>query len=163
MKKTLSIITVALVLGLSAYLVSSAANFPEPGSPGSGIHQTKGGPHLLIRFVRANMAAQTIAAISNQPVDTVRGKIEEQGLPAALAEFHVDRKAFAEGMRTKFQDLLGQLSDSGYLTAGQKEQILTQIGQYAERRTLMKGLIDKALTDGTITPDQAQTLMKGPR
>lgn len=163
MKKTLSIITVAVVLGLSVYLVSSAANFPDQGRPGSGIHQTKGGPHLLIRFVRTNMAAQTIAEINKQPVDTLRKKIEEQGLPAVLAEYQVDRKAFAEGMRAKFQDLLGQLSNGGYLTADQRNQILTQIDQYAERRTLMKGLIDKALTDGTITPDQAQMLMKRPR
>ncbi|MBI5578374.1 MAG: hypothetical protein HY895_04405 [Deltaproteobacteria bacterium] len=162
MKSALLVIGVVVVLGLSIYLVASAANFPDQDSPSSGNHQTKSGPHLLMRYVRANMAARTIAEISKQPVDTIRKKLEEQRLPAVLTEYHVDRKAFAQGMRTKFQDLLGQLKDDGYLTIDQRDHILMQVDRYRQRRTLMKGLIDKGLTDGTITPDQAEMLLKRP-
>lgn len=163
MKTALSVIALAVLLGLSVYLVTFAADFPDHVSPGYGIHQAKSGPHLLMRYVRANMAAQTIAEITQQPVDAIRKKLGEQRLPGLLAEYHVDRKAFAQGMRIKFQGLLGQLQDDGYLTIDQRDQILTQVDQHRQRRTLMKSLIDKSLTDGTITPDQAAMLLKKPR
>lgn len=162
MIKALSIFAVAIVVGFSIYFSATAANSPDQVNSVSGYHQAKGGPHLLTRFVRANMAAQTIAEISKRPVDDIRKQLEEQRLPAVLAANNVDRTAFAEGMRTRFQSLLGQLSNNGYLTADQKNLIISRMDQFAERRALLKGLVDKALADGTITQEQAQTLLKRP-
>ncbi len=158
MKKGILMVAVALVFGLTLYLSAVAANAPE-GAPGQ--RQGRGGLQL-IHFVRTNMAAQTIAGLTNLPVDELRGELESQSLPAVLAAHHVDRKAFAEGLRTRFQNLLGQLGNSGYLTADQKSRILAQVEQRVQRRSIMKGLIDKGVSDGTITPEQAQTLFNRP-
>jgi hypothetical protein len=164
MRKPLLIVATFVVLvGLCFYLVASVANSQVQADQGPGRERVKSGPSLLMRYVRGNMVAQTIAGITKDPVDTIRKKLEEQHLPAVLAEYNVDRKAFAEGMHTRFQALLGQLSNDGYLTIDQKNLVLTQMDQNAQRRTLMKGLIDKAVKDGTITPDQAQMLLKRPR
>jgi len=157
MKRNLLITAVALVFGLTLYLSAVAANSPDQGP---GTRQGRAGAHPLLRLVRENMAAQTIAGLTNQPVDTIRKQLEEQHLPGVLSQYQIDRKAFADGMRTRFQSLLGQLSNDGYLTADQKNQILAQAEQRFQRRALMKGLIDKGVSDGTITPDQADTLKK---
>lgn len=166
MKKTLSIIAASVVLaGLALYVAAAAADLQDQPNPGYGNQrsQGKGGPWLLMRYVRENMAAQTVAEITKQPVEVIRKKLEEQRLPAVLAEYQVDRKAFSDGMQAKVQDLLGKLVEGSYLTADQKTQILAQMDQYAQRRVLLKSLIDKAAADGTITPDQAQMLLKRPR
>jgi hypothetical protein len=166
MKKTLSIITVSVVLvGLAFYVAATAANPQDQTNPGSG-HQrmpAKSGPGQLIRYVRENMAAQTISEITQVPVDAVRGKLKAERLPAVLAEYQVDRKTFSEAMHAKVQVLLGKLVDSNYLTVDQRDQFLARMDQYAQRRVLMKSLIDKALTEGTITPDQAKMLLNRPR
>ena len=91
------------------------------------------------------------------------GNCKKERLPAVLAEYQVDRKAFSDAMHAKVQDLLGKLVDSNYLTVDQRNQLLARMDQYAQRRALMKSLIDKAITDGTITPEQAQMLLKRPR
>jgi len=166
MKKTLPIIAVSVVLlGLAFYVAAIAATTQDPANPGYGYHRmpAKGGPGLLMHYVRGNMAAQALSEITQVPVDTIRTKLKEEHLPAVLAEYNVDRKAFSEAMHAKVQDLLGKLVESSYLTADQRNRVLARMDQYAQRRALMKSLIDKAVTDGTITPDQAQMLQKGPR
>jgi hypothetical protein len=123
----------------------------------------KDGPGLLMRYVRGNMAAQAVSEITKAPVDTIRTKMKEERLPAVLAEYQVNRKTFVEAMHAKVLDLVGKLVESNYLTADQRDQVLARMDQYAQRRALMKSPIDKAVTDGTITPDQAQMLQKEPR
>ena len=166
MKKTLSIITISVVLvGLAFYVAATAANPQDQANPGSG-HQrmlAKSGPGQLMRYVRENMAAQAVAEITKQEVGPIREKLQKERLPAVLAEYNVDRKAFSEAMQAKIQDLLGKLVESSYLTVDQKNQVLAQMDQFSQRRELMKSLIDKAITDGTITPEQAQMLLKKPR
>ena len=166
MKKTLLIIAVSVVVvGVAFYVAATAANLQDQANPASGNQRNpaKSGPWQLMRYVRENMAAQTVSEITKQPVDAIRKKLEEQRLPAVLAEYQVDRKAFADGMHAKVQELLGKLVEASYLTADQRDLIVTQMDQFAQRRALMKSLIDKAVTDGTITPDQAQMLLKRPR
>jgi hypothetical protein len=166
MKKTLSIIAVSVVvMGLALYLGATAANSQGQAAPGFGYQRmtAHNGPGLLRWYVRENMAAQALAEITKQPVDTIRTKLHEERLPAVLSELGVDRKVFSDAMHAKVQDLLGKLVADNYLTADQRNEVLARMDQYAQRRALMKSLIDKAVTDGTITPDQAQMLQKGPR
>jgi hypothetical protein len=166
MKKTLSIIVISVVLvGLAFYVAATAANPQDQANPGYGHPRmlAKSGPGLLMRYVLGNMAAQAVSEITQQPVDTIRTKMKEERLPAVLAEYQVDRKVFFEVMRAKVQGLLGKLVESNYLTVDQRDQVLARMDQYAQRRALMKSLIDRAITDGTITPDQAQMLLKRPR
>jgi hypothetical protein len=165
-KRILSIIAVSIILaGLTFYVAATAANLPDQTSSvyESQRGQGKGGPWRLMRYVRGNMAAQTLAEITRQPLDTIRGKLKEQRLPGVLAEYQVDRRVFSDGMRVKVQGLLEKLVEGSYLTADQKTQILAPMDQFAQRRELLKSLIDKGATDGTITPDQAQMLLKRPR
>lgn len=166
MKKTLSIIAISVVLvGLAFYVAATAANPQDQANPGSG-HQrmlAKSGPGLVMRYVRENMAAQALSEITKQPVDTIRAKLQKERLPAVLAEYQVDRKAFSDAMHVKVQDLWGKLVESNYLTVDQRNQLIARMDEYAQRRALMKSLIDKAINDGTITPEQAQMLLKRPR
>jgi hypothetical protein len=154
-----------VLAGLALYVAADVAAPQDQTNPGYGNRrgEGKGGPWLLMRYVRENMAAQTVAEITKQPVEVIRKKLEEQRLPAVLVEYQVDRKAFSDGMHAKVQDLLGRLVEGSYLTVDQKTQILAQMDQFAQRRELLKSLIDRAVTDGTITPDQAQMLLKRPR
>ena len=166
MKKSLSIVSIfVFIVGLALYVGATAANSQDQANPGSGQPRmlAKNGPGQLARYVRENMAAEAIAGIAKQPVDTIRKELQEKRLPAVLQEYQVDRKAFGLAMHAKFQDLLEKLVDSNYLTVDQRNQIVARMDHYAQRRELMKSVIDKAVTDGTITPDQAQTLMKRPR
>jgi hypothetical protein len=166
MKKTLSIVAFSVVLvGLAFYVAATAASPQDSANPGFGYQrmQAKSGPGQLMRYVRQNMAAQVVSEITNQPVETIRTKMKEERLPAVLAEYQVDRKVFRDAMQLKVQDLLGKLVDSNYLTVDQRSRLLAQMDQYAQRRELMKSLIDKAVTEGTISPEQAQTLLKRPR
>ena len=117
---------------------------------------------MLTQFVRRNMVAQTVASITGVPVEQIRQQLETQRLPDVLAANNVDRKAFADGMKTRFQGLLGQLSNGGYLTDAEKNQIISRMDKFAERRTLLKSLVDKGLADGTLTQEQAQILIGGP-
>jgi hypothetical protein len=166
MKKTLAIVSISLALvGVALYIAASAAALQDQAAPVSVNQRTpaKTRPGLLERYVRENMAAQAVSEISGQPVDVIRKKLQEERLPAVLTELGVDRTVFSDIMRAKVQDLLGKLVESNYLTADQKTQLLARLDRYAERRALMKRVVDKAVTDGTITPDQAQLLLRGPR
>jgi hypothetical protein len=166
MKKSLSIVSIFVVIvGLALYVGATAGDSQDQAIPGSRQPRmlAKNGPGQLARYVRENMAAEAIAGITKQPVDTIRKELQEKRLPAVLQEYQIDRKAFGDAMHAKFQDLLGKLVDGNYLTVDQRNQIVARMDQYAQRRELMKSVIDKAVTDGTITPDQAQTLLKRPR
>ena len=166
MKKSLSIVSIFVVIvGLAFYVGATAADSQDQAVPGFRQPRmlAENGPGQLARYVRENMAAEVIAEISKQPVDTIRTELQEKRLRAVLQEHQIDRKAFGDAMHAKFQGLLGKLVESNYLTVDQRNQIVARMDQFAQRRELMKSVIDKALTDGTITPDQAQTLLKRPR
>ncbi|MFZ1986670.1 MAG: hypothetical protein WAU91_19830 [Desulfatitalea sp.] len=92
----------------------------------------------------------------------IHQKLQEERLPSVLKEYKVDWKVFSNAMHAKVQDLMGMLVNKNYLTADQRDHILARMDQHAQRRALMKSLIDKAAADGTITPDQAQMLLKRP-
>ena len=162
MKKGLTIVALVLVAAVSVYLGANAANPPDQTGTATGYHKAKGGAPMLNQFVRRNMVAQTISGITGLPVDEIRQQLESQRLPDVLAAHNVDRKAFADGMKTRFQTLLGQLSNNGYLTDAQKSQIISRMDKFAERRALLKSLVDKGLADGTLTQEQAQTLIGKP-
>ena len=164
MNKSLTMFaTLVVIVGLCFYLVAFGANAQVQANQDFGSEQNKSGPHPLMRYVRGNMAAQAVSEITKEPVDAIRTKMKDGRLPAVLAEYQIDRRAFSEAMRARVQALLGTLVESNYLTADQRDQVLARMDQYAQRRVLMKSLIDKAVTDGTITPDQAQMLLKRPR
>ena len=105
----------------------------------------------------------TVSEITQVPVDTIRAKLKEERLPAVLTEYQVDLKTFSDAMHAKVQALMGSLVASNYLTDAQQQEILARMDQYAQRRTLIKSVVDKAVSDITITPDQAQMLLKRPR
>jgi hypothetical protein len=166
MKKSLSIVSIfAVIVSLAFFFGATASNSQDQAPPGSGRPRmlAKSGPGQLARYVRENMAAEAIAGIAKQPVDTIRKELQEKRLPAVLQEYQIDRKAFADAMQAKFQDLLGKLVESNYLTVDQRSRILARMDQHAQRRQLMQSVIDKAVTDGTISPDQAQMLLRRPR
>jgi len=159
MKRNLWIVAAVLAFGLTIYLSAVAASPPDQEP---GYRQGRAAAPPLLRFVRQNMAAQTIAGLTGVPVDEIRKELQEQRLPAVLSQHQIDRKAFADGMRTRFDNLLGQLNNAGYLTAEQKDQVVADAQQRFQRRALMKSLIDKGVSDGTITPEQGDSLLKRP-
>jgi hypothetical protein len=165
MKKKPSIIAVAVLLvGFAFWISANADTVQDQTNPAPGHHwiHAKHRPDLLARYVRRNMAAQAISDLTKVPVDTIRQKLQQERLPALLQEYRIDWTAFSSAVQARVQDLLGTLVNGNYLTADQRSQIQARMEQRARRRALLKSVVDKALTEGTITADQAQMLTKRP-
>ncbi len=129
-----------------------------PGRPGAGR-----GPGLLMRYLFANQAAEALAEITGQPVDTFRRRIQDHQLRAVFSEYRIDREAFRSAMRAKSIARLRQIAEIGMITPEQEKELLERMENKSERRALMRRLIEKGVADGTITPEQSQMLLKTPR
>ena len=152
MKNVKTIILVcALVLGIG--LCGSAM------AEGHGGHHRGGGPMFLGRMVQHNMMVQVLSQLSKQPEDTIKQQLKEQHLRGVLSTYNIDKKAFHSAMKTKFTALTKLLTDNGYLTAEQNAKIQDRMTKFAERRQLMMTLVEKGVSDGTISQEQADLLL----
>jgi hypothetical protein len=166
MKKTSTIsVIILLVFALALSGTVFAAGPPETSSRFQS-HQGRrgdGGAKLLNRYLRENLAVQTISEMTGQPVDTIALKLRDGRLHDLLSEYQIDREAFRTTMHTKMKDLVNQLAKTGYLTPQQEKEIVDRMEFRSQRRALMTRLVEKGIADGTLTEEQAQELMRKPR
>ena len=166
MKKTSTIsVIILLVFALALSGTVFAAGPPETSSRFQS-HQGRhgdGGAKLLNRYLRENLAVQTISEMTGQPVDTIALKLRDGRLHDLLSEYQIDREAFRTTMHTKVKDLVNQLAKTGYLTPQQEKEIVDRMEFRSQRRALMTRLVEKGIADGTLTEEQAQELMRKPR
>jgi len=166
MKKTSTIsVIILLVFALALSGTVFAAGPPETSSRFQS-HQGRrgdGGAKLLNRYLRENLAVQTISEMTGQPVDTIALKLRDGRLYDLLSEYQIDREAFRTTMHTKMKELVNQLAETGYLTPQQEKEIVDRMEFRSQRRALMTRLVEKGIADGTLTEEQAQELMRKPR
>jgi hypothetical protein len=166
MQKTSTIsVIILLVFALALSGTVFAAGPPEPSSrfqPHHGRHGD-GGAKLLNRYLRENLAVQTLSEMTGQPVETIALKLHDDRLPDLLSEYRIDREAFRTTMHAKMKDLVNQLAKTGYLAPQQEKEIVDRMEFRSQRRAIMTRLVEKGIADGTITEEQAQLLMRKPR
>jgi polyhydroxyalkanoate synthesis regulator phasin len=172
MKKMQTIIAACvLFLGTALSGIAAAAGPPDHPHPmgghwghHEGWHHHKGGGDMFVTWaVKKNMMVQVLSQLSGKPADTIENQLKEKRLPAVLAEYKIDRKAFHDAIRTKADALIKLLADNGYLTQEQSTKIIKEMAERDQRRQerheVMTRLIDKGLKEGTITKEQAEMLM----
>jgi len=166
MKKTSTISVIILLVFVLALSGTVFAAGPPETSSRFQSHQGRhgdGGAKLLNRYLRENLAVQTISEMTGQPVDTIALKLRDGRLHDLLSEYQIDREAFRTTMHTKMKDLVNQLAKTGYLTPQQEKEIVDRMEFRSQRRALMTRLVEKGIADGTLTEEQAQELMRKPR
>lgn len=159
------ILSVVLISGVALFAVAFADG--DPGFKGRGFgkhHGNRGlGLALLTKYQVKNLAAQTLSEMSGQPVKEITQKFEKERPRAVMQELNINRETFRAAMQEKVKGLVKQAEENGSITLEQKNNILAKIEEKAQRRTLMKQLIDKGVADGTITEEQALMLQHKPR
>ncbi|MEJ2102821.1 MAG: hypothetical protein P8X68_23050 [Desulfobacterales bacterium] len=118
---------------------------------------------LLTRYQYQNLKSEVLAELSGQSVEAINQKLKSQRMRAVTEELRIDRQAFRSAMQTKTNNLIKQASVNGTITAEQEKEIFKKMEDRAQRRDLMSRLIEKGIEDGTITQEQAQTLIRRPR
>ena len=118
---------------------------------------------LLTRYQYQNLKSEVLAELSGQSVEAINQKLKSQRMLAVIEELRIDRQAFRSAMQTKINNLIKQAAVNGTITAEQEKEIFKKMDDRARRRELMSRLIEKGIEDGTITQEQAQTLIHRPR
>jgi hypothetical protein len=163
MKKKPTIIVIGvLLMGMVFSGATLAAGKWDATNPGYRHHRQRGDDGLmrLTRYMQQNLAVAVLADMSGQPSETVRQKLQDQRMRTLLEELNIDRKAFWAAMQAKVNDLVQNLTAGGFITPEQAREFGAKMERRAERRALMNQLIEKGIADGTITREQAQTLMR---
>jgi hypothetical protein len=106
------------------------------------------------------MLVQTLSEITGQSEQVLREKLHDNRLRDVLEEYAIDRDAFRAAMKAKFSQRVKEAAASGSITEEQEKDILTKMDNRVQRQALMKRLIEKGVADETITPEQAQMLMR---
>lgn len=159
------ILGIVLVSGVAIAAVSFAYSGQNQDNHAFGKHRHHKGfaLALLTRYQVENLAVQSLSELSGQSVEVIKQKFENQRPRAVMRELGIDRDAFRDAMQVKIRDLIRQARANGSITSQQEEEIIAKMEQQNQRRMLMKQLIEKGVTDGTITGDQAIMLQRRPK
>lgn len=161
MKKTHIIISCVLVAGLifSGLALAAGQRSGHRKSFGYKHHPGYGGLQLLARYQQKNLMVQTLSELTEQSVEAIQLKLEDQRMHSLMKELDVDRQAFRDAMQAKEKERIKQAVDGGSITREQEKEILTKMETHSKRRAIMKKLIEKGIEDGTITQEEARMLM----
>jgi len=166
MKEKMKVMVLICLLVLDVMLcgmsVAARADDQQEMPFGPRFHRGRGGPNLLANFVQENLVVQTLAEITKQPAATIQKQLEEKQMPALFDQYKISPEAFHSAMRTKVTALVNQLVETGYISKEQGTIVLDKMDKLAQRRVLMKKLIDKGIKDGTLTQEQANLLLPRP-
>ena len=162
MKKKHIIISCILVAGI---IFSGPALAERQGTTdlrGSGFkkHHKGGGLELLVRYQQKNMKVQVLSEMTGQPAEAIQDKLKDRRMRSVMQELKIDRQAFRDAMQVKEQERIKQAVAEGSITQDQGKEILTRRENRTKRRELMRKLIENGIETGTITPEEAQMLMR---
>lgn len=165
MKKSQTI-AMASVLAIAMLISGMALAFGPEDRPGRGFGFKRGQGNqalvILTRYQQQNIRSQVLSELSGQSVEAINQKLKSQRMHSVFEELGVDRGAFRSAMQAKINNLIKQAAASGTITAEQEKDIFEKMENRAKRRELMSRVIEKGIEDGTLTPEQAQTLMRKP-
>ena len=161
-KQSIIIVSIVVVSLIALIAVAFADNTGAYKGRGFGKHRHhKGfGLSLLTKYQMQNLMAQTLAEMTGQPVDVINQKFETQRPRIVMQESSVDREKFRTAMQSKVKALVEQAAENGSITPEQKNDILAKMAEKSQRREVMQQLIEKGISDGTITEEQAQMLQR---
>ena len=167
MKKlqTFIIVSVVLVTGFALFAVAFAEG--DQGFSGRGFskHREHRGSvlALLSRYQFKNLAAHSLAEMSGHSAETINQKFENQRPHVVMQELNIDRETFRTVMQEKIKGLVKQATENGSITPVQEREILAKIEEKDQRRVLLNQLIEKGVSDGTITKEQALMIQRKPK
>ena len=155
------IISCVLVAGIILSGLAFADSQGKGGRQGSGFKQRhKGGSLMLLaKYEQKNLAVQVLSELTGQPTEAISTKLKEQRMRSVMQELNIDRQAFRTAMQAKVGERIKQAAANGTITPEQEKEILTKMENRSKRRELMSQLIEKGITDGTITQEDAQMLL----
>jgi hypothetical protein len=164
-KKQTTIIICILAAAVIISGLAFAGDWGSRGRRGAGFHH----PHqdfalsLLVKYQQKNLMIQALSDMSGQSIEAIQTKLKNQHMGAVMRELNIDRQAFHTAMRIKSIELIQKSAESETITPEQAKDIIEKMKNRSQRRELMSQLIDKGVSDGTITTAQAQMLMGKPR
>ena len=122
-------------------------------------HHKGSGLQLLAKYQQKNLMVQVLSEMTEQSVEAIQLKLEDQRTRSLMQEFNIDRQSFRDAMQAKEKERIKQAVANGSITSDQEKEILAEMEIRSKRRALMKKLIEKGIEDGTITQDEARMLM----
>jgi polyhydroxyalkanoate synthesis regulator phasin len=161
MKKKHIIISCVLVVGIIFSGVAIADSQRTGHHKGFGFkqHHSGGGLQLLAGYQQENLRVQVLSEMTDQSVEAIQLKLNEQGMRSVMQELNIDRQAFRDAMQAKERERIEQAVSDGSITPEQEKEILAKMERHSKRRALMRKLIEKGIEEGTITRDEARMLM----
>ena len=155
------IISCVLVLGIILSGLAFADGQGKGSRQGSGFKKGHkgGGLMLLAKYEQKNLAVKVLSDLTGQSTDAIRTKLKEQRMRTVMQELNIDRQAFRTAMHAKVGERIKQAAANGTITAEQEKEILARMENRSKRRELMNQLIEKGVTDGTISQEDAQMLL----
>ena len=164
-KKHIIIISCVLVAGiiLSGLALADSQRAGHRKGFGFKQHHKGGGLQLLAEYQQKNLMVQVLSEMTEQPVEAVQAKLKDQRMRSVMQELNIDRRAFRNAMQAKVRERIIQAAADRTITPEQEKEIFAKMENRSKRRELMSKLIEKGIADGTITPEEAQMLMRKQR
>ena len=166
MKKSQTIlVTSVLVIGIVFSGFAIADNSGKSGRQGFGFkHRHKGGGLMLLaKYQQKNLMVQVLSEMTGQSADAIESKLKDQRMRTVMQELNIDRQLFRSAMQTKVSQRIKEAAANGTITVEQEKEILEKLENRAQRSEIISRLVEKGVTDGTITQEEAQMLMRKPR
>ena len=156
------IISCALVAGIILSGLAFADGQGKGNRQGFGFKKGHkgGGLMMLAKYEQKNLAVQVLSELSGKSTEAISTKIQEQRMRTVMQELNIDRHAFRAAMQSKVGDRIKQAVANGTITPEQEKEILAKMENRSKQRELMRQLIEKGIEDGTITQEDAQTLLR---
>jgi len=126
-------------------------------------HHKGGGLMLLAKYQQKNLMAQVLSEMKGQSVEAIQAKFKNQPMYTVMKELNVDHQAFRAAMQVKIREQVKQAAAAGTITKEQEQEIIKKIENRSKKRDLMSRLVEKGVTDGIITQEEAHMLMRKPR
>ena len=164
-KKHTIIISCVLVVGIVISGLAFADSQGKGDRRGHGFtqHHKGGGLMLLAKYQKKNLKAQVLSKMTGQSLEAIQAKFKDQRMYTVMQELNIDRQAFRAGMQDKIREQIKQAVANGTITPEQEKEILAKMENRSKKRELMSRLVEKGDADGTITQEEAQTLMRKKR
>jgi hypothetical protein len=123
-------------------------------------HHKGSGLQLLAKYQQENLMVQVLSEMTEQSAEAIQVKLKGQRMRTVMQELNIDRQVFHNAMQAKVKERINQAAADRTITPEQEKEILAKMKNHAKRRELMSKLIEKGVNDGTITPEEAQMLMR---
>lgn len=159
------ILSCILVVGIVFSGLALADNQAKGMRQGFGFkrHHSSGGLMLLAKYQQKNLMVEVLSEMTDQSAEAIKAKLKGQRMRTVMEDLGIEREAFRTAMHAKISQHVKLAAANGSITAEQEKEILEKMENRRQRREIMSRLVEKGVTDGTISQQEAQMLMRKPR